>query len=44
MREVTEFLTQRRRDAEAAEEMEVIFCCFSVRDKWFYEQVLEELK
>ena len=26
------------------EEMEVIFCCFSERDKWFYEQVLEELK
>lgn len=38
MREVTEFLTQRRRDAEAAEEMEVIFCCFSDEDKRMYEK------
>lgn len=26
------------------EEMEVVFCCFSERVKWIYEQVLEELK
>ena len=32
------------RDAECAEEMEIIFCCFSERDNQVYEQVLENLK
>ena len=41
VREVREFLTQRRRDAEAAEEMEVIFCCFSERDQEVYKNLLE---
>ena len=41
MREVTEFLTQRLRDAEAAEEMEGIFCCFSERDKAVYENLMK---
>ena len=36
VREVAEFLTQRRRDAKAAEK-EVVFCCFSERDKAIYE-------
>ena len=42
VREVREFLSH----AESAEtaEMDVVFCCFSERDKWFYERVLEELK
>ena len=40
VREVDEFLTQRRRDAENAEEVEVIFCCFSERDKNVYEDLL----
>lgn len=35
VREVTEFLTQRHRDAEAAE-MEVVFCCFSAGDVVIY--------
>ena len=52
VREVEEFLTQRRKDAEcavsgqngrarspSAPEMEVIFCCFSARDKWVYEKL-----
>ena len=37
VREAGEFLTQRRKDAE---EMEVIFCCFSSRDKMAYENLL----
>jgi O-acetyl-ADP-ribose deacetylase (regulator of RNase III) len=37
VREVREFLTQRRKDAE---EMEVVFCCFSERDKAIYEAFL----
>ena len=37
VREVREFLTQRRKDAE---EMKVIFCCFSERDKRAYENLL----
>lgn len=37
MREVKAFLTQRRKDAE---EMEVIFCCFSEQDKRVYEKLL----
>ena len=40
VREVREFLTQSRRDAECAEEMEVIFCCFSERDAAVYEKLL----
>ena len=52
VREVREFLTQRRRDAERAEEesgrarspsappMEVIFCCFSSHGTTIYEQLL----
>ena len=41
MREVEEFLAAKNaKDAE----MDVVFCFFSERDKWFYEQVLEELK
>ena len=38
--EVGDFLTQRSRVAENAEEMEVIFCCFSERDKLIYERVM----
>ena len=41
VREVDEFLTQRRRDEENADEVEVIFCCFSERDKSQYETLLE---
>ena len=37
VREVENFLTQRRKDAE---EMEVIFCCFSEQDKRVYEKLL----
>ena len=37
VREVREFLTQRRKDAE---EMEVVFCCFSERDAAVYEKLL----
>ena len=40
VREVGEFLTQRRKDAESAEEMEVVFCCFSERDAAVYEKLL----
>ena len=56
VREVKEFLTQRRRDAEwegacphapngrartpAAPQMEVIFCCFSARDKRVYDDLI----
>ena len=40
VREVGKFLTQRRGEAEDAEEMEVIFCCFSERDKRVYENLL----
>ena len=44
VREVKGFLAAKNaKDAEGAE-MDVVFCCFSERDKWFYEQVLEELK
>ena len=42
VREVEEFLAAK--NAKGAEGMEVVFCCFSEQDKWFYEQVLEELK
>ena len=44
VREVREFLSHAEARRRGEEEMEVIFCCFSERDKWFYEQVLEELK
>ena len=37
VREVKEFLTQRRRGAE---EMEVVFCCFSEKDKNVYENLM----
>ena len=37
VRKVKEFLTQRRKDAE---EMEVVFCCFSKQDKSVYEDLL----
>ena len=46
VREVDEFLTQRRRDAEMegvsphAPQMEVIFCCFSEQDKRVYGNTL----
>ena len=42
VREVGEFLTQRRRDAEGAEgaEIDVNFCCFSARDKRVYDGLL----
>ena len=36
---VREFLTQRSREAENAM-MEVVFCCFSERDKMVYENLL----
>lgn len=39
VREVRMFLTQRRKDAE---EMEVIFCCFSEQDMIQYETILED--
>ena len=42
VREVGEFLTQRSREAEGAE-MDVIFCCFSARDKKVYEGILAAL-
>ena len=37
--EVGDFLTQRREVAEGAE-MEVVFCCFSERDKMVYESIV----
>ena len=49
VREVEGFLTQSRKDAEDAEgegrassrpPMEVIFCCFSARDKLVYDKIL----
>ena len=42
VREAREFLSPAENAEDA--EMDVVFCCFSERDKWFYEQVLEELK
>lgn len=39
VREVKNFLTQRRRGAESAE-MKVMFCCFSERDAAVYEKLL----
>ncbi len=50
VREVEQFLTQRRREAEVAEEksgravaprppMEIIFCCFSESDRRLYESL-----
>lgn len=41
VREVENFLTQRRRDAACAEEMEVIFCCFSERDEQVYGSAVQ---
>ena len=40
VREVNDFLTQKRRDAE---EMEVIFCCFSERDKRVYGSLVNSV-
>ena len=37
--EVREFLSPAE-DAENAEEMEVVFCCFSERDKRVYESIV----
>ena len=37
--EVEKFLTQRRREDENAEEMEVFFWCFSKRDKRVYQAI-----
>ncbi len=39
VREVREFLAAK--NAKDAEEMEVIFCCFSERDKRVYEMLLQ---
>ena len=47
VREVEGFLTQRRRDAEgegcasSRPQIEVIFCCFSERDKAVYENLMK---
>ena len=38
--EVKDFLTQRSRGAGDAEEMEVIFCCFSSRDVAVYQSIV----
>lgn len=38
MREVKEFLAAK--DAKAAKKMEVIFCCFSERDKDVYNSLV----
>ena len=43
VREVEKFLTQRSREAEGAEEMEVIFCCFSERGKQVYEAIGQKM-
>ena len=40
VKEVNGFLTQRRKGAENAEEMEVIFCCFGSRDKSVYDSLV----
>ena len=40
VREVMLYLTQRRRGAECAEDMEVIFCCFSERDVKVYQAIV----
>ena len=40
VREVKNFLTQRCREAEAAVELEIIFCCFSERDERVYENAV----
>ena len=44
VREVKEFLSHAEARRRGEEEMEVVFCCFSERVRWIYEQVLEELK
>ena len=40
VREVMLYLTQRRSGAEYAEDMEVIFCCFSERDMKVYQAIV----
>lgn len=40
VREAKDYLTQRCREAEDAEEMEIVFCCFSDRDKAVYDQLV----
>ena len=42
VREVKEFLAAK--NAKDAEEMEVIFCCFSERDKRVYEDVVRQME
>ena len=44
VREVRKFLSHAETRSGGEDEMEVVFCCFSERVKWIYEQVLEELK
>ena len=40
VREVEKFFTQRSREAESAEDMEVVFCCFSDRDVAVYQALV----
>ena len=40
VREAKDYLTPRCREAEDAEEMEIVFCCFSDRDKAVYDQLV----
>ena len=40
VREVEQFLAQKCSGDENAEEMEVVFCCFSERDKRVYESII----
>ena len=42
VREVREFLSHAETRSGGEDEMEVVFCCFSVRDKSVYEHQLEE--
>ena len=42
VREADALAGMRRREAESAEEMEVIFCCFSERDKRVYEGLIDK--
>ena len=40
VREVESYLTQRRGEVEGAEEMKVVFCCFSERDVAVYQALV----
>ena len=42
VREVENFLTQRSREAEVSDEMEVSFCCFAARDAVVYEEIFNQ--